>query len=206
MLFVGVPDGLFGRSLDVETVDGSLGTLARGEIAVQRATAESNDWAVGDVLTLTGDAGPRRATIGAVIDTAALSVPLVLPESLATDLVPASRLQIDTVFVTAAPGVTARPLRADLVGVAKPCVVVSVLDQEEFASELADQVNQVLTILYALLALSTVLADSGLTTLAIPWARLAWMLILAAGAGVLAALWPAVRAARLPVLDAVSYD
>ncbi len=42
----------------------------------------------------------------------------------------------------------------------------------------------------------------GLTTLAIPWSQLAGMLALAAAVGVLAALWPALRAARLPVLDA----
>jgi putative ABC transport system permease protein len=32
------------------------------------------------------------------------------------------------------------------------------------------------------------------------------MLVLAAAVGVLAAVWPATRAARLPVLDAVAYD
>lgn len=139
-------------------------------------------------------------------------------------------------------------------------VVISVLDYAQFATQLADQVNQLLVILYALLALSiiiailgivntlalsviertreiglmravglgrlqlagtlsigpyspvrghhrhsgrvavaaavpTVVAGVGLTTLVIPWAQLAWMLVLAAGVGVLAALWPAIRAA-----------
>ena len=52
----------------------------------------------------------------------------------------------------------------------------------------------------------TVFTSSGLTTLAIPWTQLAAMVALAATAGVLAALWPASRAARLPVLDAVASD
>jgi putative ABC transport system permease protein len=32
------------------------------------------------------------------------------------------------------------------------------------------------------------------------------MLVLAVVVGVLAAVWPAIRAARLPVLDAISYE
>jgi len=272
-LFVGVPDGMFGRSLEIEVVDGDLTSLANGEIAVQRTAAENNDWSVGDALTFTSDTGSTEATIGAVIDSKALGVPVVLPESVVAQVVPASKLQIDTVFVTTASGVTPEELRTDLVEVAQPYVVLSVLDEADFASQLADQVNQVLVILYALLGLSiviailgivntlalsviertreiglmravglgrlqlagivtiesvltavfgtvvglligvtlasalpTVLADSGLTTLVIPWAQLGWMLVLAAAVGVLAALWPAIRAARLPVLDAVAYD
>ena len=50
--------------------------------------------------------------------------------------------------------------------------------------------------------LPTLFADSALSTLAIPWAQLAGMLLLAAVVGVVADLWPAVRAARLPVLEA----
>jgi len=55
-------------------------------------------------------------------------------------------------------------------------------------------------------AMPTVFSGVGLTTLAIPWTQLAWMMVLAAGVGVLAALWPAIRAARLPVLQAVASD
>ncbi|HZL02253.1 MAG TPA: FtsX-like permease family protein, partial [Cellulomonas sp.] len=55
-------------------------------------------------------------------------------------------------------------------------------------------------------AMPTVFSDVGLTTLAIPWASLAWMLVLAVVVGVLAAVWPAIRAARLPVLEAISYE
>ena len=272
-MLVGAPAAAFGRSLEVSTVAGSLDSLRSGDVAVQKAAAKEHGWTVGDVLTFTTDTGVTTATIGAVIDSKALGVPVVVPDSLAVRLVPASKQQVDTVFVTPAPGVTSEQLRADLVGAAKPYVVLSVLDQKDFASQLADQVNQVLVILYALLGLSvviailgivntlalsviertreiglmravglgrlqlagiitiesvltalfgtavgvtigvvlasalpTVLADSGLTTLVIPWAQLAWMLALAAAVGVLAAVWPAIRAARLPVLDAVAYD
>jgi len=177
------------------------------------------------------------------------------------------------VFVNTAPGTTPQALRTDLVAVAAPYVVLSVLNNAQYAAQLADQVNQLLVILYAMLGLSiiiailgivntlalsviertreiglmravglgrlqlagiltiesvltalfgtiiglalgvavaaampTVFSDAGLTTVAIPWAQLAWMLLLAVGVGVLAALWPATRAARLPVLEAVASD
>ncbi|MCL1897518.1 MAG: FtsX-like permease family protein [Micrococcales bacterium] len=54
--------------------------------------------------------------------------------------------------------------------------------------------------------LPTILADIGLNTLVISWPTLAALVGVAGLVGVVAALWPAVRAARLPVLTAVSYE
>ncbi|MFJ6671547.1 ABC transporter permease [Actinosynnema sp. NPDC091369] len=50
------------------------------------------------------------------------------------------------------------------------------------------------------------LEDQGFTDLGIPWAQLGGYLLIAAGVGVVAAILPAVRAARLNVLRAVSYE
>lgn len=52
----------------------------------------------------------------------------------------------------------------------------------------------------------TVFAGSGLTNRVVPWAQLGGMIALAVLVGVLAALWPALCAARLPVLEAVASD
>lgn len=53
-------------------------------------------------------------------------------------------------------------------------------------------------------AMPRVFADEGLRTLAVPWASLGVMVGIAVVVGVLAAVWPAVRAARLPVLTAIA--
>jgi putative ABC transport system permease protein len=45
-----------------------------------------------------------------------------------------------------------------------------------------------------------------ITTLALPWTTLAVYLVVAVVAGVIAALWPAWRAARLNVLEAIAYE
>jgi putative ABC transport system permease protein len=56
-------------------------------------------------------------------------------------------------------------------------------------------------------ALSAALIDVDfLTTIAVPWASLVTFVLVAVVAGVLAALWPAWRAARLNVLAAIAYE
>jgi putative ABC transport system permease protein len=56
------------------------------------------------------------------------------------------------------------------------------------------------------LALQQAMESLGVKELAIPVVRLVVFLILAALVGVLAAIWPARRAAKLDVLDAISYE
>jgi putative ABC transport system permease protein len=276
VVVVGLPAAAFGRSLNVKVVAGSLDTLATGAIAVQKAAATTSRWTVGSQIRITPENGTSKAvtaTIGAIVDSQSLGAPVILPENLYAQVVPAAQSAANTVFVNAAPGTTPQALRADLVAVAAPYVVLSVLNNAQYAALLADQVNQLLVILYALLGLSiviailgivntlalsviertreiglmravglgrlqlagiltiesvltatfgtiiglalgvavaaampTVFSGVGLTTLAIPWAQLAWMLALAVAVGVLAALWPAMRAARLPVLDAITSE
>lgn len=55
-------------------------------------------------------------------------------------------------------------------------------------------------------ALQRALAAEGLTELAVPWARLGVSVVLAGLAGLLAAMGPARKAARLDVLEAVAYE
>lgn len=55
-------------------------------------------------------------------------------------------------------------------------------------------------------ALCEVLKDEGISTVTIPWGQLVAMLLVAVGVGVVAALWPALRASRLPVLEAIATE
>ncbi|MGH8824270.1 MAG: ABC transporter permease [Jiangellaceae bacterium] len=55
-------------------------------------------------------------------------------------------------------------------------------------------------------ALQSALSDEGLEVLAVPWLRLAGFVVLAALVGVLAAVWPARRAAKLDVLRAITTE
>ena len=55
-------------------------------------------------------------------------------------------------------------------------------------------------------ALKEVLEDRGLTSLSIPWGQMVGMLVLSVVVGIIAALWPALRASRIPVLDAIATE
>jgi putative ABC transport system permease protein len=272
-IVAGVRDDLFGGTIEAETIDGDLASLAAGRIAVQESAADEHGWAVGDTLRIAGTAGPLDAEVGAVFTTNVIGAPVVVSTSALDGLVPPEQQQVDTLAVDAADGVGVAELQDAVTAAVAPYVVVSVLTADEFVSNLADQVNQVLVILYALLGLSVVIAvlgivntlalsviertreigllravglgrlqlagtvtvesvltavfgtvvglvvgvalasalpsvyaDDGLSELVIPWGNLAGMLGLAVVVGVLAALWPATRAARMKVLDAVSYE
>jgi putative ABC transport system permease protein len=272
-IVAGVRDDLFGGTIEAETIDGDLASLAAGRVAVQESAADEHGWAVGDTLRIAGTAGPLEAEVGAVFTTNVIGAPVVVSTSVLDGLVPPEQQQVDTLAVDAADGVGVAELQDAVAAAVAPYVVVSVLTADEFVSNLADQVNQVLVILYALLGLSVVIAvlgivntlalsviertreigllrtvglgrlqlagtvtvesvltavfgtvvglvvgvalasalpsvyaDDGLSELVIPWGNLAGMLGLAVVVGVLAALWPAARAARMNVLDAVSYE
>ncbi|SDS88884.1 putative ABC transport system permease protein [Paraoerskovia marina] len=269
----GVEPGFFSTALDVVVDDGDPdGALDAGEAVVGRIAARERGWAVGDTLTL-GREASTQVTVGAVVDSQIVTTDLVLPQSMADDLLPPSQQTVRVVYVTAADGTDLATLRTDLQTAVEPFVVLTVLDSEELASSFADQVTQVLAILYALLALSIViallgivntlalsiiertreigllravglgrlqlagviaieavmislygtvlgvavgiaigaalpgvLADEGLSTLAIPWDQVLGVLGAAVVIGLIASVWPAIRAARLPVLDAVTVD
>lgn len=270
----GIDPTAVGRSIRTEVVEGDFpAALQAGEVAVQRTTMDDEDWTLGQELTVVGSSGSETLTIGAVIDSPAFGVPFVVSQAVLDPLFPPDEQRVTTVFVTAVDGADVAALRDELTEAVRPYVVVSVMDSEEFVSDLAAQVDRVLVILYALLGLSvviavlgivntlalsviertreigllravglgrlqlgttitlesvltavfgttvglvmgvalaatlpTVFADVGLRTLAVPWGSLALMLALAVVVGVVAALWPGVRAARLPVLDAVSTE
>lgn len=270
---VSVPVGAIGSTLAVTVVDGSLDDFAPGDVAVQEATAQARSWAVGDTLTLTSDTGSRTATIAAIVDSKILGAPVIVPNEMLEELVPDAQRSVTALFLRAADGTTLEELRTDVVDAVAPFAILSVQTNDELATSLADQVDRVLVILYALLGLSvviavlgiintlalsviertreigllravglgrlqlagtvtvesvltalfgtvvgvgvgvalaaampTVFADVGLTTLAVPWPQILAMLGLAVVVGVLAAVWPGVRAARLPVLDAIAQE
>jgi putative ABC transport system permease protein len=48
------------------------------------------------------------------------------------------------------------------------------------------------------------LADQGFDQLSVPWGQAVLFLVLAAIVGVLAALWPGIRASRTPPLEAIT--
>ena len=214
----------------------------------------------------------QQLRVGAVFtDSQLVGTGLLVPRALYATAVPSAYQTTFAALVSLAPGADREAVRRELTTLIKPQLVVSVQDREQFKEAQAAQINQLLRIVYVLLALSVViaalgivntlalsvfertreigllravgmtrgqlrrtitlesvmtalfgavlgtvlgltlgvllqrvLADQGLATLAVPWAQLALVFILAGVVGVLAALLPAWRASRLDVLQAIT--
>ncbi|MFJ1512302.1 ABC transporter permease [Cellulosimicrobium funkei] len=273
----GVPAGFFDTALEPVTLAGDpTSTLEDGDVVVHRRTARERGWEVGDTLRLGEGDTAVEARVGAVIDSQLVGTGVLVRDDVFDAVVPAAQTSVRIVYVSAADGASpaeVEELRTALTSAVEPFLVVTVLDREQTASAFADQVNQVLVILYALLALSIViallgivntlalsiiertreigllravglgrlqlagviaiesvltavygtvlgvatgigigaalpgvLADEGLSTLAVPWGQVLAILGVAVVIGLVASVWPAIRAARLPVLDAVTVD
>ena len=56
------------------------------------------------------------------------------------------------------------------------------------------------------MAIQRALADEGFSTLQIPWVQLVAFVLMAGIVGVLAAVWPGRRAAKLKILDAIGSE
>ncbi len=146
------------------TVAGHLDSLAGHTILVDETTARANTWHVGDTLVATvGTKTDQTLTIGGVFaDNAAFSSHVIVDRSLYATSVPASG-QVDTgVYVRAAPGADLGTLRADLVTLVKPFLVVSVQNGQEFADAQGASIDTVINLLYVLLLFSVVVAVLGI--------------------------------------------
>ncbi|MEK8227273.1 ABC transporter permease [Oerskovia sp. M15] len=157
-----VDPGVFGRTWQTETVEGSLDSLADGQVSVLKATASDEGWLLGDELTLRTEQGSVDVTIGSIFDSPALGVPVIVPDTVFAELSVAPAEMSTLLLVKAADGVTQAELDAAVTAAAEPYMIVSVMDDEEYVSALASQIDQMLMILYALLGLSIIIAVLGI--------------------------------------------
>jgi putative ABC transport system permease protein len=270
----GDPQGI-ADNVKLDVTAGSLGTLSSGQVLIARTVAKDLGWKVGtQVSGSVGTLKNQSLTVGGIFeDTQVLGGQLIVPNALYAKAVPASVQGDLLVYVKAKPGADLTALRDQLNTVVKPFLVVSVQDGDEFTNAQASSVNGLLTVIYALLALSVLIAvlgiintlalsvfertreigllravgmtrrqlrrmitiesvstavfgavlgavlglvlgiavqhglrGQGLGTLSIPYLPLFIVLVASALAGMVAAVLPAWRAARLDVLRAITAD
>ncbi len=254
----------------IPLLSGSLPGAAN-EILLQVDLAEAEGVQPGDTFAITTLAGRGEYVVTGIANEQFFATDVIAPTEVFNEIVPVERATITGIAVNAAGDVD--DLRADLAEAVKVFPFITVLNGDELGDAAADQVNTIMSVLYALLGLSLVIAvlsivntlalsviertreigltravglgrgqlsgvimlesvitalfgtvsgmvigvslastlptifrDDGLRILDIPWAQLGWMLALTVVVGVLAAVWPAIRAARLPVLQAISTE
>ena len=264
-------DGPLTDMLKFDLISGTA-QVTGADLLVSQDSATSHHWILGTQVaarTLDGSPAPLRVT--GIYRPNPLLGNWLTSGDYYRRVTPAPDLQDEVVLVKAAAGTSLASLRTGLENATDPYLVVKVQNKQEFKGNRATAINQLLGILYALLALAIIIAvlgivntlalsvverrreigmlravgmvraqlrrtiylestlialfgavlgvglgltfgalfvrtlrNQGLTRITIPFGQSAVMLVLAALVGVLAALWPAIRAARTRPLEAIA--
>jgi putative ABC transport system permease protein len=151
-------------NVNLTMVSGALATLDRGQVLVNQTTAQRQHWSVGSGLTArVGSLGGQLLTVGGVFkDSQLIASNFVIDRSLYLRAVPAAQQLDNVVLLKIDPTADRTALRETLTALVKPYLVVSIQDGTEFVNSAAQQIDQLLGLLYALLALSIVIAVLGI--------------------------------------------
>ncbi|UYM07334.1 ABC transporter permease [Solicola gregarius] len=144
---------------DFPMVSGSM-EVGSGEVAVSESTADDRNLSVGDRVTLTFQSGKQRAEIAGIYEDSNVIGGVLVPYS-ALRGADIERRDFTT-SVNAAEGVSASDLESALDRVVEDEPLVTVQDQADFIDTQRAQVDQLLLLVYALLALAIVIAVLGI--------------------------------------------
>jgi putative ABC transport system permease protein len=158
---IGADPVAYSRTIVTEVTSGSLTGLSAGGVAVRQDVASSHHWSVGSTVPMTfpiGGTQPER--IKAVYVDNHLNGPYLISLS-QYGLRYAD--QLDTIaFVQAKPSISPQASRAAITRVTNDYPNVQVKDQAEYRQQQEKQVDQLLTLFYALLVLAVVIAFIGI--------------------------------------------
>ncbi|MFF8970846.1 ABC transporter permease [Streptomyces sp. NPDC014995] len=147
----------FDKAIRLPVVSGSQGTLAKGQVAVAAGEARAHGWKVGDTLpAVYGDSDKsRKLTVGAVFE----SNEVVLPVVVSADVIDpnATSTTLSKVYLKTDGSTNEKALADALAG--RPGIKID--DRQAIRDELSGAFDTVLNVLYALLAISLVIAVLG---------------------------------------------
>jgi putative ABC transport system permease protein len=159
--FVGAVDpATFGEIATAKMESGSLDDLRPGTILVDRETAENNDLAIGDTITVLPTSGSALS-----LEVAAISDDLVVLAQWTVHLddwtEAASQPADFQVLASVDDGADTTSVLADVEAALDPFPGLSVLDREGFIGDLSAQLSAFVNVIYGLLALSVIIAMIG---------------------------------------------
>lgn len=103
-----------------------------------------------------------KATVGAIVDDALYNNGIMMSQTTADEIAASTMMFTSQMYVQAKPGTDLEALRTKLVDEVKSFYTVSIMNKDEFKSTMSSMVTQMLTIIYALLALSIIIAIFGI--------------------------------------------
>jgi putative ABC transport system permease protein len=266
-----VDPATIGQVLNLDDIAASFDSLDDGEVALDTDGMTAGGYSIGDEVTVNFPTGERTLTIASTYDKSITFSGYVTTLGTLADA--GLKPQDFQAYIKNSPDADPADVRAGIDAVLETYPTVQVQDQQEFKDAVQGQVNQLLTLIYGLLALAIVIAvlgiintlalsviertreigllravgmtrkqlrrmvrleslviavygallgvvvgvgfgvalqrasaSTGIDVLDVPWLNLVVFVVLAAIVGVLAALWPARRAARLDVLSAITTE
>ncbi|WP_406400579.1 ABC transporter permease [Streptomyces uncialis] len=158
----GVSGDAVDKVFNLPVVSGSMGNLAKGQIAVAEKTADSNGWKAGDTVPVTfdglGKKDTKKLTIGAIVEENEFVSPYVLPREMLAPY--EEKPDIREIWVKMDGGETAANEQAlvDALG-NNPGITVS--DKQDIREMLSGIINMMLNIMYGLLGMALIIAVLG---------------------------------------------
>jgi putative ABC transport system permease protein len=150
-----------GRVLDLHPVAGSIGRLARDQIAVSQVEATGRGWHLGSPTSVVLPDGTRAGvTVGAIYTARNLAGDIVLPIGLWAPH--ALQLTASELFVKLAPGTREAAAQAAITRAVAGYGSPSVTGHAAFVAAAGKSVSTFLALVYVLLALAIVIAVSGI--------------------------------------------
>jgi putative ABC transport system permease protein len=154
-----LPSRAIGETVALARVSGDL-TLGPGRLLVDKSTAKSHNWKVGQQLTVTYERGsPHQLTLAGTYKDNGLAGPYLVDQSERTNFL--QRLD-GVVLVKTASGVSPSAARTALTDVVKDYPNDEVKDRKEFIGQTVDSINGLLAFITALLILSVLIAVIGI--------------------------------------------
>ena len=158
----GVDPDTFPQVFDIEMAEGELSDLTDEGMVVDRAVAKQEDVAIGDKVTvLTRGGRAKDLEIQAISDEPALLGQWTITRASANEL---SAEPTDfLIAVRLDSGVDVESVREPLKAVIEPYPTMKVQDRDQYTSSIVNQISALLNVIYALLAVSIVIALIGIT-------------------------------------------
>lgn len=151
------------QTLDIGVSKGSLEELTDGTVAISESFAEDKGWSLGSTVPASFvDGSERGLTVAVIYEDPDMLGHVVLPVE--TSELDGIRQTVDVVSINLAEGVDVDDARAAVQPVADRFSAPEVQDGQELAESEAAEIDQVLTVIYAILALAVIIAFLNIAT------------------------------------------
>lgn len=154
-----VPSSAIGRSITLNKKSGDI-ALSKGVLLASESEAKARSLEVDEAVKVTfGKGGERTFRVGGIYEDNQLIGPYLFDSTAAVDF--ASQLD-GVVLVNAADGVSQEQLRKAVTASIAAYPTVEAISRSEFAGDVSDQIDVVITIISVLLLLSIIIAILGI--------------------------------------------